>query len=288
MRAEGVKLAVMNILSQQSIKYPAQISGVGLHTGKSVHVKLKPASAGTGIVFVRTDMRQKFPVMANRVQQTPLCTLLKNSQGETLSTVEHLMSALSALGVDNLIVEVDGPELPILDGSAAPWVALLDKGKLEPLDAPKEVLVVEEDVQVEMDGKVAIARPHQGFEIELEIDYDHPQLPHQTGKFSVDEAMFRKEVAKARTFCLKKDIDAMRAAGLIKGGTLECAVVFDDDGPVGGTKLNYPDEALRHKLLDAIGDLYMEGKPIVGSIYLKYPGHALNNALLKEIVKRFA
>lgn len=268
-------------MHQATLQKEIQLEGIGLHSGALACVALRPASSG--LRFVRTDNAAHFHPSPETVRHSPLCTTLVNEGGATLATVEHLMAALCALGVDNVTVEVDGPELPILDGSSLPWVELLAKAGLKKLDKEKEFLTVPQTIELEDGPRYARVEPADDFSIEIEIDYNHPQLPQQTGAFAITAENFRTQIAPARTFCLEKDVVAMREAGLIKGGSLDCAVVFGDGGIVNETALRFEDEALRHKVLDCVGDLYMSGQQPKGKFFFRQPGHTFNNQLLRKI-----
>ncbi len=268
------------------------IHGVGLHSGVGTEVVLRPhahqgVNAG-GVVLRRGDGADgEFRITPEMVQTSPLCTLLRNSHDVTLSTVEHLLSALHALRVDSVIVEISGPEVPILDGSALPWVELIDKAGRVELETPRNWLKVEKSVVLDSEGRVLLATPdaRSGMRVECVIDFPHPMIGRQEWKGIVDETTFRREIAPARTFVQERDIAAAQAAGLAKGGSLENAVVFGEDGTVknpGG--LRFPDEPVRHKVLDLIGDVYMAGRCVSGAFAVTAPGHVANNLLLRQMV----
>jgi UDP-3-O-[3-hydroxymyristoyl] N-acetylglucosamine deacetylase len=264
------------------------IKGVGLHSGVGAEVVLRPSLAGGGVVLRRGDVTGgEFRLEPGMVQKSPLCTLLDNGHGVMLSTVEHLLSALHGLRVDSVIVEINGPEVPILDGSALPWVELIDEaGRLE-LEIERQWLKVERPVVEDSEGRVLLANPDArlGLRVECVIDFPHPAIGRQTWQGVVDEAVYRREIAPARTFVQEKDIEAAQRAGLAKGGSLENAVVFGEDGTVknpGG--LRFADEPVRHKVLDLIGDIYMAGRCVSGAFAVTAPGHVANNNLLRKIV----
>ncbi|PZP40219.1 MAG: UDP-3-O-[3-hydroxymyristoyl] N-acetylglucosamine deacetylase [Pseudomonas fluorescens] len=264
------------------------ITGVGLHSGVGAEVILRPNLVGTGVVLKRGNMTGgDFPMGADLVKASPLCTLLENGNGITLSTVEHLMSALHGLHVDSVIIEVNGPEVPILDGSALPWVNLIDEAGRVELDAPRTWLKVAKPVVEDSEGRVLLANPdpRTGLRVECNIDFPHPAIGRQVWRGVVDEEVYRREIAPARTFVMQRDIAAAQAAGLAKGGSLENAVVFGDEGGVlnpGG--LRFPDEPVRHKVLDLIGDVFMQGRCVSGAFAVTAPGHTANNYLLRKIV----
>ncbi|MBI1308876.1 MAG: UDP-3-O-[3-hydroxymyristoyl] N-acetylglucosamine deacetylase [Proteobacteria bacterium] len=274
----------MDTAKQCSLRQEASTRGVGVHSGVESRVILRPAVAGSGVCFKVGG--KVLPVAPGLVKPSPLCTLLDDGAGASLSTVEHLMSALHALGLDNVLVEVDGPELPILDGSALPWVELIDQAGRVELEAERVWLRVEKGEVVEEHGRVLAAEPdaRAGLRLEVHVDFPHPQIGKQAWRGVMDEATYRREIAPARTFVLEKDIAAARAAGFAKGGSLDNAVVFGENGAVlnpGG--LRFADEPVRHKVLDAVGDLYMAGRPVWGKFALTMPGHTANNRLLRKI-----
>lgn len=265
-----------------------RISGVGLHSGVGAEVVLRPNMGARGVILRRGDVTGgDFHITAEMVQASPLCTLLENANGVNLSTVEHLLSALHGLRVDSVIVEINGPEVPILDGSALPWVNLIDEAGRVELETERHWLKVEKPVVVDAEGRVLLATPDArvGVRVDCTIDFPHPAIGRQVWQGVVDEPTFRREIAPARTFVQEKDIAAAQAAGLAKGGSLENAVVFGADGSVlnpGG--LRFPDEPVRHKVLDLLGDIYMQGQCVSGMFAVTAPGHVANNQLLRKIV----
>lgn len=274
-------------MKQRTLKTVAALRGVGLHSGVEAEVVLRPAKAGTGVVLRRVDgVPVEFKVGPDMVRERALCTLVENAQGVGVSTVEHLMSALHGLGVDNVLVEIGGPEVPILDGSALPWVELLDGAGREELEAERDWLKIEKVLTVDEGGRVLVAEPdaRAGLRVECTVDFPNPMIGRQNWRGVVDEETYRREIAPARTFVQEQDIEHARRAGLIKGGSLENAVVFGDDGTVltpGG--LRFSDEPVRHKALDVIGDFYMAGRPVWGRLTMTAPGHTANNRLLRKI-----
>lgn len=274
-------------MKQCTLKKVVSTRGVGLHSGVEVEVVLRPLKPGSGVILRRNDgVPVDFRVGPETVRAQALCTFLEDERGNTLSTVEHLMSALHVLGITNVLVEVGGPELPILDGSALPWVVLLDEAGREEQLADCIPLKIEKTFTVDREGRVLVAEPdaRAGLRVECTIDFPNPLIGRQNWRGVVDEATYRREIAPARTFTLQQDIEKARKAGLIKGGSLENAVVFGDDGTVltpGG--LRFPDEPVRHKVLDVLGDFYMAGRPLQGRLTLTAPGHTANNLLLRKI-----
>ncbi len=277
----------MLMLRQRTLKSPVTTTGVGLHTGARVDMTLKPAGPDTGIVFQRVDLPGLPWLEADpaRVTDTRMCTSLR--QGDfKVSTVEHLMSALAGLGIDNLRVELTGPEVPILDGSAAPFVFLIQSVGIEELDAPKRFLRVLKTIDVAEGDKWARLEPHEGFRLSFSIAFDHPAIDRtgQSVTFDLGETPYRKDIARARTFGFAQDVEAMRAHGLALGGSLDNAVVMDEFRVLNPEGLRYADEFVKHKVLDAIGDLYMAGLPILGSFTAHKSGHELNNRLLRALL----
>lgn len=273
---------------QRTIKDAVNVTGIGLHTGNMVNVKLKPAEEYTGIVFHRTDVTAgagSITVCASAVCDFNLCTQIQNEHKVKVGTIEHLMAALFALGIDNIIVEIDAEELPVLDGSSAPWVELIDKvGVVEQADPRKQIKILKE-VVVKEGNSAASVKPSGDFGLHVFVHYGS-HIPPQKDDFKGTEFEFRRNLMKARTFCFERDIEYMRSMGLAKGGSLENAVVFDDNGkPLNEDGLRYKDEPLRHKALDAMGDLYISGYRIVGQFNLTRPGHEMNNRLLRAILE---
>lgn len=278
------------IYRQQTLAGTVEVAGVGLHSGLEARVVLKPALADEGITLVRTDgVEGVFHVRPALVKASPLCTLLENGQGMRLSTVEHLLAALHGLGVDNAVVEVEGPEIPILDGSALPWVEAVDRAGRVRLEAPRTWLRVDATPLRVDDGERQLVATHAdeaGLTADVTVDFDHPLVGRQRWAGFVDEETFRREIAPARTFVLEGQIRQARAAGLIKGGNLDNAVVFGDDGTVlNPDGLRFEDEPVRHKVLDLLGDLYMAGMPVWARVDAVQPGHGANNVLLRQMVE---
>jgi len=274
---------------QRTLKGVTRTTGVGLHTGARVELTLRPAAPDTGIVFHRVDLPVPvtIPALAENVGDTRLSSTLKLG-GTSISTVEHLMSALAGLGIDNLHVDVAGPELPIMDGSAGPFVFLLQSAGVEEQNAPKKYLRVRAPVEVREGDKWARFEPHDGFRLDFTIDFPHPVFGSENRHVVIDfaENSYVKEVARARTFGFMQDVEAMRSAGLALGGSLQNAVVLDETRVLNREGLRYDNEFVKHKVLDAIGDLYLLGHPLVGQYTAFKSGHALNNALARALVAR--
>jgi UDP-3-O-[3-hydroxymyristoyl] N-acetylglucosamine deacetylase len=280
-------VAVVEDHSEKTLVGPAIIAGVGVHTGRRVRLAVRPAPTGTGIIFVRTDVSDadnRIPVSGEAVVDARLNTMIANGAGTTLSTIEHLMAAFAALGVSNAIVEVDGPELPILDGSALPFVQLLDRAGFR--RQPRAVRYVEilEPVRVEDGDKSAVLLPCDRYEMRFEIDFPSKVIGNQVVDFVVDEETFRREIMAARTFGFAHEVEALRQAGLARGGSLENAVVIDGDQILNPGGLRMDREFVKHKALDAIGDLYVLGAPLLGRYEGVKAGHAINNKLVRALL----
>ncbi|HEY0052644.1 MAG TPA: UDP-3-O-acyl-N-acetylglucosamine deacetylase, partial [Caulobacteraceae bacterium] len=268
---------------------PAIIAGVGVHTGDRVRLAVRPAPVGTGIVFVRTDVTDRdnrIPVSGDAVVDARLNTMIANAAGVRLSTIEHLMAAFAALGVSNAVVEVDGPELPILDGSALQFVQLLDRAGFRAQGTPRRYIEVLEPISVQMGMASATLTPCDRYEMRFEIDFPTPVIGNQVVDFVVDEETFRNEIMAARTFGFAHEVEQLRAMGLARGGSLENAVVIDGDRMLNPEGLRIEREFVRHKALDAIGDLYVLGAPLLARYEGRRGGHAVNNLLVRELLAR--
>jgi UDP-3-O-[3-hydroxymyristoyl] N-acetylglucosamine deacetylase len=272
------------MIRQRTIKRAIKSTGVGLHTGRKVVMTLRPAQANTGIVFRRVDLDKPVDIRAEAraVTDTRLCSALEGG-GAKVATVEHLMSALAGLGIDNLYVDLAGPEVPIMDGSAGPFVFLLQSAGIEEQRAPKRFFRIRRPVEVGDGDKWARFEPYDGFKVSFSIVFDHPVFERSTQSLTIDfaETAYAKEVARARTFGFAQDVEALRNAGLALGGSLDNAVVLDEYRVLNSDGLRYADEFVKHKVLDAIGDLYLVGHPIIGAFTAHKSGHALNNQLLR-------
>ena len=273
---------------QHTLAGPAICAGVGVHTGDRVRMAIRPAPAGAGIVFVRTDLSgdNRVPVSAEAVVATRLGTVIANGAGATVSTIEHLMAALCALGVDNAVIELDGPEVPIVDGSAEPFVRLLDQVGLRRQEAPRRVIEILAPVEVVEKGKRAALVPADRFEVDFEIEFSSAAIGRQRVVTAADEEGFRTELAWARTFGFTHEVEALRAAGLARGGSMENAVVIEGDTVLNPEGLRRSDEFVRHKALDAVGDLYVLGAPILGRFESRCGGHGMNNLLARALMAR--
>jgi UDP-3-O-[3-hydroxymyristoyl] N-acetylglucosamine deacetylase len=267
---------------RRTLRQAVGCTGIGLHSGKPVQLELKPAAPGTGVRFVRTDVGVEIPASVEHLTRLDHATSLSRD-GVSVDTVEHLLSALSALGVDDVRVEVNGPEIPILDGSAAPFVILIHEAGLRPLARAREYLKVLRPVEVVQGGKRARLSPSEHLRVSYVIGFDHPLLRHQAVSFRVTPQTFVESIAPARTFGFLRDVEALRRAGLALGGSLENAVVIGETGVL-NNKLRFEDEFVRHKVLDAIGDLALLGNPLVGHLEAVRAGHALHAALVRKLL----
>ena len=273
---------------QTTLAREVAVAGVGVHGGLPATLTLKPALADTGIVFVRTDLpgRPAIPARAETVCDTRLATVIGDGSGATIATVEHLMSALAGLGVDNLIAEIDGPETPIGDGSAADFVAAIDAAGLVELETSRRYLEILAPVEITAPGKRVALVPAARFELSVEIIFDAAVIGRQVLDVVVDPATFRSEIAGACTFGFLAEVEQLRAAGLGRGASLENTIVVDAEGVMNPQTLRRPDDFVRHKALDALGDLALAGYPIVGRYEASCAGHALNNQLVRALLGR--
>jgi len=277
------------VIRQRTLKHIIRATGVGLHTGEKVYMTLRPAAPNTGIVFHRVDLAPPVAIKADpyHVGDTRLASCLEQD-GVRVSTVEHLMSALAGLGIDNLYVDLSSGEVPIMDGSAGPFVFLLQSAGIEEQPAAKKFIRILQPVEVSSGDKSARFAPHHGFKIEFSIDFDHPVFENSAKSVCVDFATtsYVKEVSRARTFGFMHEVEWMRGQGLALGGSLDNAIVLDEYRVLNNDGLRYDDEFVKHKVLDAIGDLYLLGHPVIGMFAAHKSGHALNNALLRRLLEQ--
>ncbi len=275
------------VLKQKTLAQPIKTVGIGLHSGRKSTLSIKPAPIDFGIQFVRVDMPNAVPIPAHAlaVCDTRLASVIQ-SQGVKVSTVEHLLSACSGLGLDNLLIEVDAEEVPIMDGSAASFLFLIESAGTVEQEAPRKFMVIQKTVEVLEGNKLARLEPHFGFKLDFTIDFKHPAVDKTGQRFIVDfaEHAYRSEIGRARTFGFAHEVEALREIGLARGGSLDNAIVLDEHRILNNEELRYDDEFVRHKILDAIGDLYLAGHPIVGAYTAEKSGHALNNALLRKLL----
>lgn len=268
---------------RRTLKREVGCTGIGLHTGKAVRLRLKPAAASHGIRFFRSDVGVTIPARLENLARLDHATTL-SAEGVSIETVEHLLSALHGLGVDDVLVEVDGPEVPILDGSAAPFVILIHEAGLRPLQTPREYLKVLAPVEVVRGAKAARLSPSDQLRVSYTIGFDHPLLRHQAVSLRITPDAYAEAVAPARTFGFLRDVETLRRNGLALGGSLENAVVIGESGVL-NNQLRFEDEFVRHKVLDAIGDLALLGRPVVGHLEAVKAGHALHAALAQKLLE---
>lgn len=274
------------IIRQKTLKNAIGCSGVGLHTGAKVAMTLTPADENTGIVFKRTDIsggQATIKADWRNVTDSQLCTALTNGDGVTVSTTEHLLAALAGAGIDNAIVEINGPEVPIMDGSAAPFVFLIECAGMVEQASAREAIIVRKRVAVSGGDKQASLAPGFGFTVGFEIDFDSAAVRQQELHFDLVEGAFKSDLARARTFGFEHEVSAMRAHGLLRGGSLDNAVIVSGDKVLNESGLRYTDEFVRHKVLDCIGDLYLAGAPLVGHFRGSRSGHKMNHQLLETL-----
>ncbi|HUK66097.1 MAG TPA: UDP-3-O-acyl-N-acetylglucosamine deacetylase [Anaeromyxobacteraceae bacterium] len=269
--------------NQRTVGKRVSCTGVGLHSGQPATLTLAPAPPDAGISFVRRDVGVELPALAAHVVESTLSTSL-GARGARVATVEHILSALTGMGVDNCRLEVDGPEIPVLDGSAAPFVYLLQEAGVRTQRVGKRFLVVQTPVEVREGDKLARVEPAREMSIRFTADFNHPLITDQTFEFVFSDKIFAREVAPARTFCFLRDIERMKAAGLALGGSLDNAIVVDEFSILNPGGLRYPDEFVRHKVLDALGDLTLFGMPLIGRLTAHKSGHALNHALVSKVL----
>lgn len=275
----------MSMICQTTIARPVAIAGIGLHTGKRISMNLRPADAGTGIVFHRRFEQHTVSIEAKsaNVVDTRMATVL--GKGDVrISTVEHLLSALSAYGIDNLHIDIDGPEVPIMDGSAAPFTAIIDEAGIHCHPQSRKFLAIRQPINV-IDGEKRVSIiPSRFFRITFDIAFHHPCIALQQRSVKVDSNVFKRDLAPARTFGFLRDVEMLKAAGLARGGSLENAIVVDDERILNPEGLRFQDEFVRHKILDAIGDLSLIGYPILGHVRAFKAGHEINHQLVEKIL----
>ncbi|MAY38438.1 MULTISPECIES: UDP-3-O-acyl-N-acetylglucosamine deacetylase [Spongiibacter] len=276
------------MIRQRTLRNTIRATGIGLHTGEKVFLTLKPAPVDTGVIFRRTDLNPVVEIHAHaeNVGDTTLSTTLVNGDVR-VSTVEHLLSAMAGLGIDNAYVELSSSEVPIMDGSAGPFVFLIQSAGIEEQDAPKKFIRIKRPVTVKDGDKVASFLPFDGFKVSFTIDFDHPVFRDRTGHAELDfsSTSFVKEVSRARTFGFMHEIEYLRSKGLAQGGSVDNAIVVDEYRILNEDGLRYEDEFVKHKVLDAIGDLYLLGTSLIGEFKAHKSGHGLNNASLRQLIK---
>ncbi len=275
------------MIKQRTLKNVIRATGVGLHTGEKVFLTLRPAPVDTGIIFRRIDLPDPLEVRAcpDNVGDTRLSTTLE-AKGIRISTVEHLMSAFAGLGIDNAYVDLTAPEVPVMDGSAGPFVFLIQSAGIQEQPAAKRFMRIKKAIRIEDGDKWACFEPWDGFKVSFTIDFDHPAVRNSSQIASIDfsTTSFVKEVSRARTFGFMRELEALRQAGLARGGGMDNAIVMDNFRILNDDGLRYEDEFVKHKVLDAIGDLYLLGHPLIGAFNAYKSGHALNNRLLRALM----
>lgn len=279
---------MISTAAPRTLSEPVCIEGVGLHSGRTVSLCIHPAPAGTGIVFRRIDIKPGIgidplvPARWDCVVMSRLCTLIRNPQGVEISTIEHIMAALAGSGITNALIDIDGEEVPIMDGSASGFIAAIDTAGTEDQAGPARVLKVIKPVEVSRPGAWCRLEPAAEMEIDFTIDFPDEIIGHQHMNLTITSQAFRSELARSRTFCRLSDVEAMQAKGLALGGSIENSVVVDGEKVLTPGGLRWSDEPVRHKILDAVGDLYLAGTPIMGRFTGMKSGHALTSSLLKK------
>ena len=279
-------ISEMDVVAQKTLKTAIHCRGIALHAGVKVSMVLKPALPDTGIVFRRVDAAgggAEIRADWRNVAPSALCTTLSNGEGISVATIEHLMAAFAGCEIDNAVVEIDGPEVPVMDGSAAPFVFLIECAGIVEQDAPRRAIKILKPVTVGDGGKTATLSPDHGFTVSFEIDFNSRAIKRQEIGLAFEDGTFRAEVSRARTFGFLHEVEGMRAAGLARGGSLDNAVVIDGDKVMNEDGLRYTDEFVRHKVLDAVGDLYLAGAPLIGHFHGVRSGHALNRQILEAL-----
>lgn len=275
------------MIRQRTLNNTIRATGVGLHTGEKVYLTLRPAPIDSGIVFRRVDLDPVVEIEAKAINvgDTTLSTSLVNGDAR-VSTVEHLLSAMAGLGIDNAVIDVTASEVPIMDGSAGPFVFLIQSAGIVEQDAPKKFIRIKKSVEVRQDDKTASFKPFDGFKVTFTIHFDHPAFKDRNKKVTVDfsSTSFVKEVSRARTFGFMHEFEFLRSKGLARGASMDNAIAVDDDHVLNEDGLRYEDEFVKHKVLDAIGDLYLLGNSLIGEFNAYKSGHALNNMLLRELL----
>lgn len=276
------------MIRQRTLKSLVKTRGIGLHTGERVEMSLRPAQPDTGIVFIRKDLPHQpmIPALAHEVTDTRLSTCIEKDGGK-VQTIEHLMSAFAGLGIDNAYVDLTGPEPPIMDGSSAPFVFLIESAGVAEQSQAKRFLRILKTVEVKQGDKIARFSPHEGLRVTFQGDFKHPAFEASQSTVTIDyaETSYIEEVARARTFGFTKDVEAMRAQGLGLGGSLDNAIVLDDYRVLNAEGLRFADEFMKHKILDAMGDLYLLGHPLIGEYYGYKSGHAINNLAVRTLLE---
>jgi len=278
--------AVADRPMQRTVRGAAECSGVGVHSGEKVRMRLVPAPEDTGVVFVRTDLMngaRKIPARWDHVVETKLCTVIGNDHGARVATIEHLMAALSAYNIDNAYIEIDGAEVPVMDGSSDSFVFLIEMAGIAEQKAPRRHIEIVKSVSVGSGDKRARLTPAGETRFSFEIDFNQKPIQSQSYEFLLSPGNFKSEISRARTFGFLEEVDQLRKLGFARGGSLHNAIVIEDDKVLNEDGLRYADEFVRHKLLDAVGDMALAGMPLIGHFHGFCSGHALNNQLLRTL-----
>jgi UDP-3-O-[3-hydroxymyristoyl] N-acetylglucosamine deacetylase len=272
---------------QKTLRNSISCTGVGVHGGNVVNMTLKPAPAGTGIVFLRTDVApevSEIPARFDTVTELVMCTTIANEAGVKVATIEHLMAAFSGSGIDNAYVELDGPEVPVMDGSSAPFIFLIECADIIEQDMPRRYIKILKEIDVKEGDAAATLAPGDNISVAFEIAFDNKRIGHQNCRFNLRSGTFKNELSRARTFGFLSELEHLKSIGLAKGGSLDNAIVLSGEDILNEEGLRYQDEFVRHKALDAVGDLYLAGAPIIGQFHGYRSGHALNNKLLHTLL----
>jgi UDP-3-O-[3-hydroxymyristoyl] N-acetylglucosamine deacetylase len=270
---------------QNTLLKPITCKGVGVHNGKEVTLKILPAKEDTGVLFIRTDLKKDNQILAHyaNVIDTKMCTIIANEHGARVSTIEHLMSALWGCGIDNAIIEVDADEVPIMDGSSAPFVALIEANGIAAQSRPRKIIEILKPIRIEHEGKTIEIQPSKDFEVNFTIDFDHQAIGQQEYNYSEKNSSYNHKISRARTFGFAFEVEYLKKLGLAQGASLDNAVGIDENGVMNKEGLRYYNEFARHKVLDCIGDLYLACMRIKGKVDAFKAGHALNNLLLRKL-----
>ncbi|MFT7099407.1 MAG: UDP-3-O-[3-hydroxymyristoyl] N-acetylglucosamine deacetylase [Rickettsiales bacterium] len=275
----------MSITKQRTINKKVSCSGIGLHSGKEVKISLLPGVENGGIIFRRIDVKGENEIHANykNVSTTNLGTTISNKSGVKVATIEHLMAAIWGCGIDNLVVEIDSEETPVMDGSSSSFIFLIECAGTHGQEEPRKTIEILKKIEVTDGDKSLSIEPDREFSVNLQIDFNHSQLGEQNFEFHTEHTSFKNDISRARTFAFEKDIDAMHAAGLALGGSLQNAVVIGENGVLNEDGVRYPDEFVRHKMLDFIGDIFLSGGYFIGKFTAIKSGHGINNQLLHKL-----
>lgn len=279
-------MVAMQKQQQHTLSQAVHCTSVGLHTGQMVRMVLRPAPANHGIVFVRTDVpasQSIIPARYDLVTETRLGTVITNEHGTSVSTIEHLMAALWGCGVDNLIIEVDAPEVPIMDGSSEPFIELIESVEVIAQNASRKAIQILKPVTIQQGESIVTLEPHDGFAIDIDIEFNHAAIARQHASYDFARMTFKDMLSSARTFGFEHEVEYLRSIGLARGGSLENAIVIGKEGVLNPEGLRYNDEFVRHKALDCIGDLFLAGASLLTRVVARRPGHSINNAILRAL-----